>query len=179
MKNVILLYTTFALFLLSGCHPDSEEIPEQTSSAIIVRSLSDAASTRSSLMSDVASSQVVFTGEDILWFNETTKEIRFKNNVSNINPVLGNTALSFYIDDEYLFSSMTYASSINSQIYNSLVFYYNIIENKFFLLDGYPDVSVLTNPQESQSLRDENMKKIDSEWSKFINQLKKEERYHN
>ena len=185
MKNVILLFATLALFLFSGCHPDSEEMPEQTSSAIVVRSLNDAVSMSSEMMNEAVSTrsevinEVVFTGEDILWFNETTKEVRFKNNVSNSPSVLNNVALSFFIDDEYLFSSVIYTSSLSSQIFNSLVFYYNIIENKFFLIDGYPDVSVLANPQEYQALRDENRQKIASEWSKFINQLKKEGRYHN
>jgi len=74
---------------------------------------------------------------------------------------------------------MIFARSINSQIFNSLVFFYDDIANRFFLIDGYPDVSVLSNPQESQELRNENMQKIASEWSRFINQLKKEGRYHN
>jgi hypothetical protein len=102
--------------------------------------------------------------------------LRIRNSeVINLN----NIAISFYINDEYLFSSVIYANSLNSQIFNSLVFYYNIVENKFFLLDGYPNVSVLSNPQESQALRNENMQKISSEWAKFINQLKKEGRYRN
>ena len=184
MKNVIWLSATLGLLLLGGCHPSSEELPEQTLSAIVVRSFNDVATTRSEVINNDAAGQVVFTGEDILWFNETTKELRFINNASNkpsvINnqTILNNIAFRFFIDDEYLFSSMIYANSLNSQIFNSLVFYYNIVENKFFLLDGYPDVSVLSNPQESQALRNENMQKIASEWRAFIDQLKKEGRYH-
>ena len=184
MNNIKLFSVTLALLLISGCHPDSEEMPNRTPSAIVVRSFDDVVSMRSAA-SNEAVGPVVFTGEDILWFNETTKELRFINNASN-NPsvlnnqlVLNNIAFSFFIDDEYLFSSMIYASSLYSQIFNSLVFYYNIVENKFFLLDGYPNVSVLSNPQESQALRNENMQKISSEWAKFINQLKKEGRYRN
>ena len=60
-----------------------------------------------------------------------------------------------------------------------LLFYYNMVENKYFLLDGYPNVYVLSNPQKTQELRNENMQKISSEWAKFINQLKKEGRYRN
>ena len=179
MKNGLSLFATLVLFflILSGCRPDSEEVPARATSAIVIRTFNNEISTISSVRND-ALGQVVFTGEDILWFNETTKELRFNNNVSNRSSVLSNAAISFYIDDEYLFSSMIYAHSFSSQIYNSLVFFYNNIDNRFFLIDGYPDVSVLSNPQESQKLRDENMQKIASEWSKFINQLKKEGRYH-
>ena len=178
MKNGLLLFVTLVLLLSNGCHPGSGEIPEQTSSAIVVRTLNEDVLTRSTASND-ALGQIVFTGEDILWFNETTKELRFTNNLTNRPSVLSNIAVSFFIDDEYLFSSMIFARSINSQIFNSLVFFYDDIANRFFLIDGYPDVSVLSNPQESQELRNENMQKIASEWSRFINQLKKEGRYHN
>jgi hypothetical protein len=44
-------------------------------------------------------------------------------------------------------------------------------------MDGYPETSVLSDRQSAQELRNENMQKIASEWSKFVNQLKKEEKY--
>ena len=47
----------------------------------------------------------------------------------------------------------------------------------FFIQDGYPDISVLHNYPEEQNLRNENMKEIEEEWGKFINQLKQEGRY--
>jgi hypothetical protein len=185
MKKTVLL-TLIAFMILSpgGCRPETEEIPSRITSGIVVRASnagevatgSEGVTTKSD-----AEEQVVFTGDDILWFNGTTKELRFKDNISN-KPILAGInaqAIKFYIDDEYLFTSMLYVSDYSSQIFNSPVFYYNAIENKYFLKDGYPAISVLSNPQQAQELRDENMKKIANEWNKFIEQLKKEERYRN
>jgi hypothetical protein len=166
--------------LPAGCRPESEDIPLQNGSSIIVRASNaeERVATRSE-----ASDPVVFTGDDIVWFNETTKELCFKNNFSN-SPInnsglYATRAIKFYIDDEYLFSSMVYVSDFSSQTFNSLVFYYSITENKFYLMDGYPAVSVLSNPEEAQKIRDENMQKIADEWNKFIEQMKKEDRYKN
>lgn len=186
MKNVILLFTTFVCFLLNGCNTGLGTVDDTvatvesnpSTSQIIVRASTGEITASNSTRSDTLG-EIVFTGNAILWFNETTKELRFKDNMS-IKPVVSNTmAISFYIGNEYLFTSMIYASSLSSQIFNSLVFYYNIIENKFFLTDGYPDVSVLSDPQKNQEERDENRENIASEWSKFIAQLKKEGRYKN
>jgi hypothetical protein len=162
-------------FLLAGCHPGLEEAQEQTASKIIVRASSADVIGRSASNSD-ALEPIVFTGNDIEWYDEKTKEILFKNNYS-ITPMTSScSAISFYIGDEYLFSSM-FVSSVNSQIFNSPVLYYNITENKYFLTDGYPGASVLQDPQKAQALRDENMRIIASEWNKFIDRLKIEGKY--
>ena len=137
---------------------------------------------------------IVFTGNDILWFNETTKEIRFNDNFSMKDVFSGFRSLKFYMDGKYLFSSMIYVNSTSSQVFNSLVFYYNMMENKYFLLDGYPDINngdvlidrwlstgsnslVPATNELIQQIRDENRQQIESEWEKFISQLKKEGRY--
>jgi hypothetical protein len=54
------------------------------------------------------------------------------------------------------------------------VFYYHVTENKFYLADGFPGVSILENSQAVQALRDEKMKEIETEWNLFLNQLRKE-----
>jgi hypothetical protein len=72
---------------------------------------------------------------------------------------------------------MTYVNSFDSRIFNCPVLYYDVMGNKYYLMDGYPEISIMTNSQEAQELRDENMQKIASEWRKFIEQLKKEDRY--
>jgi hypothetical protein len=73
---------------------------------------------------------------------------------------------------------MIFVSDLSSAVYNSLVFYYSIIENKFYLADGYPmDASVLQNPQEARDIRDENRRQIANEWNRFIAQMKLEGKY--
>ncbi|MDR0575698.1 MAG: hypothetical protein LBG96_17045 [Tannerella sp.] len=176
MKVAVLLFIT--IISLAGCRPEAEDIPVQTESGIIVKAAhAGEVATRSATENEIEE-PVVFTGEDIVWFNETTKEIRFKENYlnapSNNSVIYARPAIKFYIDGEYLFSSMTYVSAVDSRIFNSLVFYYNITENIFYLMDGYPAVSVLSNPQKAQAERDENMRKIADEWRRFLDRLKLE-----
>jgi hypothetical protein len=181
MKRSVLFFIASISLTLAGCHPESEDVPVQTASSIIVK----ASNPEEGVVTKAeATGIIVFTGDDIQWFNETTKELCFKNNISNNpgnNPLLYATpAIRFYINDEYLFSSMIYVSDISSQSYNKLVFYYSIIENKYFLADGYPtDMSGFREPQKAQEERDENMRRIADEWNKFIDQMKKEGRYKN
>ena len=192
MKKVILLFISFICLLSSGCRSEiAEAIAQQkVSSRIIAR----ASSTETTDKRDTKG-EVVFKGEDILWFNETTKELRFTDNFSKKTILLSNEAIHFFIDDDYLFTSMIYASSLGTQVINSLVLYYNIVENKYFLLEGYPSIDVLTNldynaptisdtfdkdmTEFAQASRIENMQMIESEWDQFVNQLKQEGRLKN
>jgi hypothetical protein len=174
MKRIVLFFIALLSLPLAGCHPEPEDVPVQTASSIIVKT-SDAeegAATKSEALETV-----VFTGNDILWFNETTRELCFKNNFSNNpidNPFLySRPAIRFYINDEYLFSSII-VTDLSSQSYDQLVFYYSIPENKYYLTDGYP-----TGWIERQKERDEYMRGIANEWNRFIEQLKKEGRYKN
>lgn len=122
-------------------------------------------------------SEVLFTGDDILWFNGKTKEIRLKNNYYY------NQAHSFYYDrltfflDEVSMFSLLRVLDINSQIFNVPVFYYTCIENKFYITDGYPNISVLGYNKGTQLERDENMQAIADEWGKFIDFMKKTKKY--
>jgi hypothetical protein len=176
MKDIILLQMiAFCIAVTTGCsRAEDAEQPTETTSKLIVKAFNQEVATRAG--SETNAGQIVFTGDDILWFNRTTKELRFRNNYSNktvLEAVTAN-AIRFYIDDEYLFSSMLCVSSLSSQIFNSPVFYYNLMENNFFLTDGYPEASVLSDPQKAQAERDENMRKIADEWSRFLDLMETE-----
>ena len=172
MKKIVLLIGALCC-LLSGCSVGIDDKEASVSAnpdaiAIIVRATSVDSITKSNV-----NEPVVFTGNDILWFNEVTKEMRFKDNLA-MKSVLSNVqALKFYLRDEYLFPSII-VNSLSSQIINSLVFYYNILENKYFLLDGYPPG---TFPSSAEDVRDINTQNMASDWNKFIDQLKKEGKY--
>lgn len=121
---------------------------------------------------------LVVNGNKVQWYNATTQEVRFTDNyaVAQSIPFANYKSVKFYLHANYLFSSFL-ATSSNSQSWSSLILYYSSVENRFYLKDGYPDVSVLANPQAEQQLRDENRKKIADEWALFIHQLKFEGRY--
>jgi hypothetical protein len=191
MKKTVLLFFAVLCFLLGGCAKEyiNDNVAFLNSNGlssvagIIVRASNEETTARSTVRS-AGEEPVVFTGNDILWFNETTKELRFKDNFAMKDVFGGYKSIKFYMDGEYLFSSMIFVSSVSSQVFNSLVFYYNIMENKYYLNDGYPvindDITIISivngdavrANEMYQQLRDENMQKIESEWNKFINQLK-------
>jgi hypothetical protein len=196
MKKRISLFIAVWCFLISGCAEDftakdaSTPSVSETAAGIVVRASNEEPNTRSTIRSTV-DEPVVFTGNDILWFNETMKELRFNDNFSKKDVFSGFRSFKFYMDGEYLFSSMIYVTGLSSQVFNSLVFYYNITENKYFLHDGYPVIdgkitivdiidgeSVIVNEM-YQQIRNENMQKIESEWNIFIAQLKKDGRLQN
>ena len=155
---------------MSSCSNDpSNPFPEEGYSKLIIK-----AETKSA---NEPTEKIIFTGDDILWFNGTTKEIRFKDNYYQQNSISLYANIKFYLDDKYLFSTLTRVSDVNSQIFNSPVFYYSIIENKFFINDGYPDIAVLGSLTEIQKIRDENMQAIANEWDKFIGYMKKVNKY--
>jgi hypothetical protein len=120
-----------------------------------------------------------FSDDDLLWYNGNTGEMRFKNQLPPIDTAIMKI-LKFYLGDEYLFSSFitTWVNAgFQSEICNSLIFYYTAPENKYFLQDGYPDAEIIPDKADIQKIRDENMKKIDRQWKQFIEKLKKEGKY--
>ncbi len=176
MKKIIYLFTVIAV-LMCGCnHGHEDDSPITTTSKLIFKGSDNDLRLRDMAPSD----PIVFTGDDVLWFNGTTKEIRFRDNMYQTTASFSTRykAIMFYFDKTYLFSSLLFVSDINSQIINSLVFYYSTTENRYYLKDGYPELSAaLQNALELKQIRDANMKKIEKEWGVFIAQLKTEGKY--
>ena len=179
MKKIF-LFTTVLCFLLSGCAKGFIENDLEVgfadiimNSGIVVR-----ASKAETATKDDVEEPVVFTGNDIFMFYENTGEIRFKDNFSMKVSFTNVPLIKFYIDNEYLFSAFVYIDSSISQIFNSLVFFYNTTENKFYLLDGYPPNDSRYPNSTEADIRDENMQNIADEWEMFIEQLKKEGKYN-
>ena len=177
MKKIILL-TAFICFLLSACSEGNIEkdattptVDEGSYSVIIVK-----ASNLEDITSSDMEEPIVFTGNDILWFNEITKEIRFNNNLSMKAAFSNVEALKFYIEDEYLFFTFVFVDSSIPQDFYGMFLVYNTTENKFFLRDN-------PSPYSSQSISedptDENQTPISPEWKKFIDQLVIERKYKN
>jgi hypothetical protein len=189
MKKVILFSTLLSVFAFSHCSHEPEINTQETSKLVV-----KAADIATKAADDSGAGQIVFTGNDILWFNNLTKEIRFQDNmtVEQLLTIMRN-GIKFYVDGDYLFSSLVSVIDYDSRIYDSLVFYYSSIENRFYLADGYPDLAAAKNRYldyglntsdeayelyfNTQKIRNENMKVIEAEWNKFIDQLKSEDKY--
>ena len=175
MKGVSLILSVllFTVFMSSCANDEQNPSPEDSYSTLMVK-----ADTKSAGMKSISESveQIILTGNDILWFNETTNEIRFKDNYYLQKSISFYTDIKFYLDDDFLFSTIK-VTDINFQIYNSPVLYYNMTENKFYINDGYPEISVLKPQDKIQKARDKNMQAIANEWGKFIRYMKKVNKY--
>ena len=175
MKGISLILSVllFAVFMCSCTNDEQNPSPEDGYSKLMVK-----ADTKSTSMKSANESEekTLLTGDDILWFNERTNEIRFKDNYDLQKSIPFYTDIKFYLDNEFLFSTIK-VTSINSQIYNFPVLYYNMTENKFYINDGYPEISVLKPQDKIQEERDKNMQAIADEWSKFIRHMKKVNKY--
>jgi hypothetical protein len=122
-----------------------------------------------------------FTGQDIVWFNETTGELKLTDGFTGIIDFWehhDSGILLVGFDDESLFSmELLFVWDVMSQIVNSPVLYFK--DSKIFIKDGYPDWEWLKTESENPDCieRNENWKKIEQGWNKFIAQLKKEGKY--
>jgi hypothetical protein len=188
MKKFILL-TVALCGLFCGCTeelaepPANKEKSDMMTSDIIVKI--SVAETPATTTGDAPAEPVAFTGNDILWFNETTRELRFKDNQTmNVafanRPGFSNSGvLKFYLGDEFLFTSLICINSADAPVYRSLVLYYNRNENRYFLLESYPPASN-NPPSAADPPRDNNNHgSATAEWAKFINRLKQEGRHKN
>ena len=89
---------------------------------------------------------ILFTEDDIEWFNVTTREIRFRDTMEPLRekiPLLA--GVDFYLGGEHLFSGgATHVSLICSQMFDDLVFCCGKIDGEviddghYYLYDCYP-----------------------------------------
>lgn len=168
MKRVSLLISFLVFVLFSGCEKNENEVTFDSSKIVAVGVDTKAATDRSA-QSSLADNNIVFTGDDILWFNSKTREIKFKEMSSPIGVLPMYKEIQFKMGDEDLFNAITWVWDANSQIFNDLVLYYDYRTGSYFLHDSYP-VHILTD------LAKENKEKRSEAWAKFINQLKQERR---
>lgn len=168
-KKDSVLYTIIAslfIFMLSSCenHTSIKDSLITATGEVTTRSTSQ----KEELSED--NSPVIFTGNDIHWFNPQTREIRFKK---NIDPTTLKTyqKIHFRLNDNILFTAQTYASQYHSFGISDLVLFIDIATRKCYLHDCYP-VSILENDPNTKK----NKEKRAGAWNAFIKQLKAEDR---
>lgn len=113
-------------------------------------------------------SLVVFTGNDIVWFNPATREIKFRNNFNPSN--LGDfQKFHFYLSEKHLFTASKFVIPVHSFAVNDLVIYVEGA-NRCYLHDCYP----LSNAMKSDPVVKQNKESRSDAWNFFINQLNRE-----
>ena len=115
-------------------------------------------------MTDV--DNIIFTEDDIEWFNVTTREIKFKDTEEPLYKRLEPyREIKFYLGDNALFVVSSFVSDIHSMIFTDLVLHYDLIsdpnQGHYYLHDCYP----------SQFINDErtlaNIEKRAGQWELF------------
>ena len=196
MKRVVLVSVSIlicgmAFFFVSSCNKE-----DNMSSALNIKAVVVAQSVRSAPSEDDerVSTRLWCQGKDIEWYNETTGELKLKNN-SDMNCVAG---LVVYLDDKKLFTLevVNGASSIATDFpcinwepvegYGRCLTHledhtplpsceymeYIVTEAQYYISKGYPRWADVINEE-----REKNWKAIENEWNIFIKQLKKEGKY--
>lgn len=162
-NSIILVIIFSTVFAFSSCEGNS---PESSSLITVTGETTPKAITfTKETVSDVGS--VVFTGNDISWFNPDTREIKFRKSFNPYNLKVYQN-LHFYLDGKQLFTVNSYVMPIHSFAVNDLVLYIES-NGRYYLRDCYPASIMESDPTVS-----ENKEKRAVAWDKFINQLKNE-----
>lgn len=116
---------------------------------------------------------ILFTEDDILWFDVNTREIRFRDTMEPLRekiPLLA--SVDFYIGGEYLFSGgATFVGLICSQMFDDLVLCCGKIDGEviddghYYLYDCYPTQFI--NDERVQA----NIQKRVPQWETFTKYL--------
>lgn len=162
--------------MMTACSLDSNE-PEKpfttcpTSDATLYAYGISELGTRS--ISDVQN--VLFTEDDIEWFNITTREIKFRDTMEPLReriPLL--TDVNFYLGGVHLFDSgATLVGLICSQVFDDLVLCCGKIDGeviddgRYYLYDCYPQIPAFINDECVQA----NIKKRAPQWELFTHYL--------
>lgn len=153
------------IFMLPSC--ESKTTLDSDSLITVVGDL--AKSSRES-KTDSEDFPIVFTGNDIQWFNPQTREVKFKKNVDH-NNFHTYQNIHFNLDGNFLFTARTYASQYHSFVINDLVLFIDVFTQKCYLYDCYP-VEIMENDSDTQK----NKEKRAAAWTLFLKQLKAEQK---
>lgn len=157
MKKILNIILLAVLTILSSCSSDTETtIGAQSPQLFGVYQVNTG---NGALDKDV----IVFTDLDIVSFNPTTREIKFKESaqINNI-PIYSEIVIKSYA--ETLFTITAYINPVVSIAYDDLVLFHDV-NGKYYLNDNYPDY---WNPEETKK----NADKRSEGWNKFLEILK-------
>ncbi len=136
-----------ACMSMTACSSD-DEVTEKPFTTVPVESskLYACGITQTETRGVTDAANVVFTEDDILWFDVNTREIRFRDTMEPLRETIPLLArVDFYLSGEYLFSGgATHVALICSQMFNDLVLCCGKIDGEvindchYYLYDCYP-----------------------------------------
>lgn len=155
------------VLLMSSCEKNSNE-----ENSIVLPSKIQVYGINQTRSAENFKSSLVFSGNDIEWFNPETREIKFKgiDPSSTVFPVY--SKIEFRNDGKKLFTVNSFVTNAYSQIFYDLVIYYDGERRKYYLDDCYPDIYEIKNHEKVK----QNIIKRENEWKEFLNILSLENR---
>ena len=131
---------------MTACNNDDNETAKPFTTDPIESSLYACGISQDGTRGVAEAANVVFTEDDILWFDVNTRELRFRDTMEPLRekiPLLA--GVNFYLGGEYLFSGgATHVSLICSQVFDDLVLCCGKIDGEvvdnghYYLHDCYP-----------------------------------------
>lgn len=109
----------------------------------------------------------LFSGNDILWFNERTEEIRFREGFWDKGLSMYETIL-FKLADMELFTAKVVSGTVDA-VFEDLVLFHDLVTDKYYLRNGYPDGTDTEVTRLNVEIRAEN-------WALFLIQMRREGR---
>lgn len=152
MKQFLIITVTIFILTITGCKPIDKL---HDSSKLYCKA--------SNNFDKKITDKVIFTQDDIVWLNISTKELKLKSSL-NLEELQNYNKFIFYLDNDSLFTA-TRALDIMSSIVDDLVMHFS--NNAVYLENGYPNWIV-------DEQRTKNMKKREKNWQLFIQKLKNE-----
>ena len=125
--------------------------------------------------SDADAERVLFTDNDIVWFDPVTRELRFRDMEEPLYEKLRLlSGVEFRLGDQTLFSGSTFVGLICSQVFNDLVLCCGKIEdgevidnNRYYLYDCYPNTPQFLNDEHVKA----NRQRRAPQWEAFLKYL--------
>ena len=139
-----MMATAIASMTLTACSNDDNETVKPFTTDPVESSILYACGVGPSETRSVADAQnLLFTEDDIEWFNMTTREIKFKDTEEPLYKRLKPyREIKFYLGDNALFVVSSFVSDVHSMIFTDLVLHYDVItdpnQGHYYLQDCYP-----------------------------------------
>ena len=164
MKYLILICTV--LFSLCSCS-DTELSKDVQKSKITAVAHYDV--TTKADNAALAKNQLLFTGDDIAWFDSDSREIKFTTIKPEPFSIPMYAQIDIKLEDETLFTIVAHINNAVSRAYDDLVLFYDLETSKYYLYDNYP---AYWSPETTEI----NRQNRQINWNKFLEQLKGEGR---
>ena len=164
MRYLVLICTV--LFSLCGCSDDTElskDVQKSKITAVARYSIT------SKINNNVTEPELLFTGDDIAWFNPNSREIKFTTVKSEPFSLPMYAKIDINLENETLFTIVAHINDAVDRAYDDLVLFYDLETSKYYLYDNYP---AYWSPETAEI----NRQNREVSWNKFLEQLKREGR---